>query len=281
LTTFESAAQLERDNFVFAKVVGNKEINTHYSIHPPNVIIFKQFDERKNVLDGSFDKLIQFIKAHSTPTIDEIGPTNYKQYVDSGLPLAYLFVDEASKTRVIDMVNDIAKATKGKINFVWIDWDKYARHSERVGLSGKVVPAIAIEKPAVNKHWAFDETATITAEAVKKFFDNFLAGSLDETLRSEEIPATQGPVVKIVGKTFDKIVHDETKDVLVEFYAPWCGHCKSLQPTYEQLATDLKSVKSVVIAQIDATANDIDPTLTVRGFPTIKLFPANNKKKCC
>jgi len=40
----------------------------------------------------------------------------------------------------------------------------------------------------------------------------------------------------LVGKTFDNIVFDESHDVLVEFYAPWCGHCKSLAPKYEELA---------------------------------------------
>ena len=38
-----------------------------------------------------------------------------------------------------------------------------------------------------------------------------------------------------MGKNFDEIVNDEDKDVLVEFYAPWCGHCKSLAPKYEEL----------------------------------------------
>ena len=38
-----------------------------------------------------------------------------------------------------------------------------------------------------------------------------------------------------MGRNFEEIVNDETKDVLIEFYAPWCGHCKSLAPKYEEL----------------------------------------------
>ena len=45
----------------------------------------------------------------------------------------------------------------------------------------------------------------------------------------------------VVGKNFDEIVMDETKDVLIEFYAPWCGHCKALAPKYDELGEKVGS----------------------------------------
>lgn len=38
-----------------------------------------------------------------------------------------------------------------------------------------------------------------------------------------------------MGRNFKDLVTDSDKDVLVEFYAPWCGHCKSLAPVYDEL----------------------------------------------
>lgn len=46
--------------------------------------------------------------------------------------------------------------------------------------------------------------------------------------------------------------------MLVEFYAPWCGHCKALSPKYDELATQLAGVDSVMIAKMDSTENEID-----------------------
>lgn len=77
-------------------------------------------------------------------------------------------------------------------------------------------------------------------------------------MKSEEIPAdNSAPVKVVVGKSFDDIVLDETKDVLVEFYAPWCGHCKALEPKYDELAQKLAYNNNLVIAKLDATANEV------------------------
>ncbi len=64
--------------------------------------------------------------------------------------------------------------------------------------------------------------------------------------KSQPIPEEpeDGGVTIVVGKTVDSILFDESKDVLLEVYAPWCGHCKQLEPTYKKLAKRFKKVSS-------------------------------------
>ncbi|KAF5739996.1 putative protein disulfide isomerase [Tripterygium wilfordii] len=93
-----------------------------------------------------------------------------------------------------------------------------------------------------------------------------------------KIATIPSSIVVLTPDTFDRVVLDETKDVLVEFYAPWCGHCKQLAPTYEKVATAFKLDEDIVIANLDADKyKDLAEKYGVSGYPTLKFFPKSNK----
>lgn len=81
-------------------------------------------------------------------------------------------------------------------------------------------------------------------------------------------------VLDLIPDNFDKVVLDSNKPALVEFFAPWCGHCKKLAPIWEELAANLDAHKDKVsIAKVDADAEkDLGRRFGVQGFPTIKYF---------
>ncbi|RHN49178.1 putative protein disulfide-isomerase [Medicago truncatula] len=106
-----------------------------------------------------------------------------------------------------------------------------------------------------------------TAEALAAFL-NIEGGT------NVKIPSLPPSVVILSPDNFDKVVLDETKDVLVEFYAPWCGHCKALA----YVAAAFRLEEDVVIANLDADEyKDLAEKYDVHSYPTFKFFPKNNK----
>ena len=100
----------------------------------------------------------------------------------------------------------------------------------------------------------------------------FVNGKLGTHVR---VPKPASTVVDLDPSNFDAVVGDNSKTVLVEFFAPWCGHCKALAPTYEKLGGVFAGESSVVVAKVDADKHrSLGERFGVTGFPTLKVFHA-------
>lgn len=83
-------------------------------------------------------------------------------------------------------------------------------------------------------------------------------------------------VIELTDDNFDKLVLKSDDIWLVEFYAPWCGHCKNLAPHWAKAASELKG--KVKLGALDATVHTVKAgQYGIQGFPTIKYFPAGSK----
>ena len=127
----------------------------------------------------------------------------------------------------------------------------------------------------------------LSEQVLSSFVKDFVDGKLKPVRKSKPVPddetqQLQGPVTVVVGDTYDDLVINNDKDVLVDYYTQSCGPCKAMAPTYEKLAklyaeksVNSSSADRVTIAKIDADANDVPGD--IRGFPMFKLFPAGKK----
>lgn len=78
-------------------------------------------------------------------------------------------------------------------------------------------------------------------------------------------------VIELTDSNFESLVLNSEDIWLVEFFAPWCGHCKNLKPHWEQAATELKG--KMKLGALDATTHQVMANkFGIKGFPTIKYF---------
>jgi len=128
----------------------------------------------------------------------------------------------------------------------------------------------------------FKLKGVITAQSISTFTQNFVDGKIYEYVKSEPIiePEYMDPddAVILVGDNFKQTVLDKEKDVFVDLFAPWCGHCIKLNPIWKNLYQELRHVPTLTIAKMSMTENEQD-LYPIQGYPTILLFRAGAKSR--
>jgi len=273
----EVAKKVDSPNFYISKEAA---VRAELAVEGDKIVLLKQFDEGRNDFEGDIaTELLDFIEANELPLVIPFNPeTQPKIFGGSITDHVLLFADDEGLKQFGDCYATAAKEFRGKAYFVHVDTadESNARVAQFFGITAEDGVQLRVIKVGENLAKYAPEEA-ITCDAIIPFVTKYFAGELEPALNSEEIPEDwdKEPVKVLVGKNFKEVALNKDKHVFVEFYAPWCGHCKSLAPTWDELATKFESNDKIVIAKMDSTANEV-AAVQIQGFPTLKFFPAGS-----
>lgn len=279
---FVAAAQAEAGTeFVQTTDSEVAEVLLSPPFRAPFIALRKQQPEHFTAFDGRFntEEIKSFVEINKHPLLTVLNSKNANTVYASAMKLhVLLFAESKDYDNVKSLYLEAARDFKGKIMFLVIDME-----DPEFAMPMLAVYGLDAKKPLVaglnNEDGSrYVMKSDVTVANVKKFADDLYTGQLPVYHKSEPVPvATEGLVKKVVGKTFDEIVMDDTKDVFLEVHAPWCQPCEKVSRVFENLAKRVQDVPSLVMARFDGQANEHPFLLDVLDYPSLLLFPAGRK----
>lgn len=256
----------------------DKECAAHYGASESGVALTRTFDEPTLAYSGFVDfvGLAKWAKAASVPTLINFSEDFIEPIFAEHNPALILFTEEEGQEWQATFAQAAADL-KGEVLFVTsgVTDGIQARLAEFIGVGAEDMPTMRLISPSdqMLKYVYEGAVAELTGEKIAAYVQDFKDEKLQPHLKSEEIPEdVEGEHTKVVvGKNWNDVVMNQDHDVLVKYYAPWCGHCKALAPTWDQLAADVADIPDLVVAKFDATANEV-AGLDIRGYPTLKFY---------
>ncbi|KAG8212998.1 thioredoxin-like protein [Butyriboletus roseoflavus] len=211
----------------------------------------------------------------SASNVLELEPNNFDSVIGTGKPgLVEFFAPWCGHCKnlapIYEQLADAFSHAKDKVVVAKVDADGEGRPlGQKYGVTGfPTLKWFDAQGNVENYEGARDLETLVSFVATKS--------GVKSSIKPPPPPAT----LILDAHTFDDVALDKTKDVLITFTAPWCGHCKSLKPIYEEVAKDFNSESNCIVANIDADAalnKEIAGRYGVASYPTIKFFPRGGK----
>ncbi|KIM39834.1 hypothetical protein M413DRAFT_29010 [Hebeloma cylindrosporum] len=218
----------------------------------------------------------------SASNVLDLGPDNFDSIIGKGKPALVEFfapwcsrvLVATAKRNLAPIYEELADAfghAKDKVVIAKVDADGEGKPlGKKYGVTG--YPTLK---------WFDGEGSEVTYTSGRDL-DSLASFITQKTGIKSKIPGPPPTDVLILdNNNFNEVVLDSSKNVIVTFTAPWCGHCKTLKPHYEKVASTFKPEADCVVANINADDGKnahISKKYEVAGFPTIKFFSKDNKE---
>ncbi|XP_045904162.1 protein disulfide-isomerase [Micropterus dolomieu] len=275
------AAAIDLPDVNFA-VTQNNEVISKYGVTYDVVLLLKKsklIQAYKMMPQTSKEELVVFITVYQMdPVTEYTGQTANQILTAPVLNHALLFVNKSSADfkEIYSGFNSAATAFRLKILFVWVNVDEPRNGRLMEYFQVRDFEAPLIRMVNLTDHVTYHlPSETLDVETIKTFCQSYLEGKAKPRMQSEPIPEgwDKQPVKELVGMTLEKVVFNPNKTVFVLFYLPYSQESRAVFPLWEELAETLKDREDIVIARIDASANDIN--MSMQGtYPSLCLFPA-------
>jgi len=213
----------------------------------------------------------------------ELTPENFKQEVLSSKSVWFVefYAPWCGHCKnLVPTWKKVAGAFDGMVKFGAVDADKHKGLGGEYGVQGfPTIKVFGADKKSAADYSGGRSADEITEAAMKEV----LAVANARLGKKGAAGAGAGggdadALVELTNDALDKDVMGGSDPWLLEFYAPWCGHCKKLAPEYKKAASLLKA-DGVKVGAVDATKhNKLNSKFKVEGFPTIVYLPKGGKE---